>query len=62
MNKVTLIKMIVLVVVLINNSLAIAGKSPLPFDDAQVESFVSTVFTITGILIAWFHNNFDKKK
>jgi SPP1 family holin len=62
MNKAGLIKIIVLIVALVNQSLVMSGYSPLPFDDAQVENFVSTAFTIVASLIAWKSNNFDKKE
>lgn len=62
MNKAGLVRIIVLVVALVNQALVVSGKSPLPFDDAQVENIVSTIFTITASLIAWKHNNFDKKE
>lgn len=62
MNKAGLIRIIVLIVALVNQSLVLSGLSPLPFDDVQVESIVSTVFTIVASLVAWKHNNFDNKQ
>ncbi|WP_303984870.1 phage holin [Niallia circulans] len=57
MDKFTLIRTIVLVVALINQSLVLAGYSPLPFDDAQVENAVTIVFSVVASLLAWWKNN-----
>lgn len=62
MSKASIIRTIVLVIALVNQSLVMAGKSPLPFEDAEVESIVSMVFTIAASILAWKHDNFDKKK
>lgn len=57
MNKGTIIRTIVLVFALINQSLVLAGWSPLPFDDIQVENAVTIVFTIAASLWTWWKNN-----
>jgi len=57
MDKFTLIRTIVLVVALINQSLVLAGYSPLPFDDVQVENAVTIVFSVVASLLAWWKNN-----
>lgn len=57
MDKFTLIRTIVLVVALINQSLVLVGYSPLPFDDAQVENAVTIVFSVVASLLAWWKNN-----
>lgn len=57
MDKFTLIRTIVLAVALINQSLVLAGYSPLPFDDAQVENTVTIVFSVAASLLAWWKNN-----
>lgn len=57
MNKGTIIRTIVLVFALINQSLVLAGWSPLPFDDVQVENSVTILFTIAASLWTWWKNN-----
>lgn len=57
MNKMAVIRTIVLVFALINQSLVLAGYSPLPFDDAQVENGVTIAFSIGASLLAWWKNN-----
>lgn len=57
MDKFTLIRTIVLAVALINQSLVLAGYSPLPFDDTQVENTVTIVFSVAASLLAWWKNN-----
>ncbi|MED3792306.1 phage holin [Niallia alba] len=57
MDKFTLIRTIVLAVALINQSLVLAGYSPLPFDDTQVENTVTIVFSVVASLLAWWKNN-----
>jgi SPP1 family holin len=55
--KSTIVRTIVLIVMLLNQLLAAFGKSPLPFSDEQVESFVSTMLTVASALWAWWKNN-----
>lgn len=57
MSKGTLIRAVVLLVALINQSLVLAGYSPLPFDDVQVENFTAAVFTIVASIWSWWKNN-----
>mgnify|MGYP001397349814 CR=1 FL=1 len=56
-SKSTIIRTIVLIVMLLNQILAVFGKSPLPFSDEQVDTFVSTVLTAVSALWAWWKNN-----
>lgn len=53
----TIIRTVVLILALVNNSLVMAGKSPLPIEDAQVELILSEVFTIAAAIWAWWKNN-----
>ena len=53
----TIIRTVVLILALVNNSLVMAGKSPLPIEDAQVELILSEVFTIGAAIWAWWKNN-----
>lgn len=55
--KGTWIRTIVLVLALINNVLALFGKSPLPIEEEQVTELVSMVITIIASLVAWWKNN-----
>ena len=56
-SKQTIVRMIVLFVLLINQLLAAFGKSPLPFDEEQVNTGVSTILTALAALWAWWKNN-----
>lgn len=53
----TIARTIVLALALLNQCLTIAGYSPLPIVDAQVETLVSTVWTVLAALAAWWKNN-----
>jgi len=55
--KSTIIRTIVLVIMLLNQLLAAFGRSPLPFSDEQVDTFVSTVLTVVSSIWAWWKNN-----
>ena len=55
--KGTIIRTVCLVLAIANNSLAIAGKSPLPIDDEMVSQVVSFIFTVTASVTAWWKNN-----
>ena len=55
--KGTLIRTILLVLALINQILAVFGKSPIPIDDDTVTNLISTAWTIIASLIAWWKNN-----
>ena len=55
--KGTFIRTILLVLALINQILAVFGKSPIPIDDDTVTSLISTVWTVIASLIAWWKNN-----
>jgi SPP1 family holin len=57
MKKAMIIRTIVLVVALVNQSLVLAGMSPLPFDDVQVKNGVTIVFTVGAALINWWYDN-----
>lgn len=62
MDRGTLIRSFVLFVALINQTLVIFGKSPLPLDSELVEQFVAVTFTVVSSLIAWFKNNYITEK
>lgn len=56
-SKATIIRTAVLGLALVNNALALAGKSPLPFDNEDVTSTVSFAFTVVASATAWWNNN-----
>ncbi|MSA02927.1 phage holin [Lactonifactor sp. BIOML-A3] len=53
----TIARTIVLGLALINQILAIYGKSPIPVSEEQVNLLISTIITIVTSLIAWWKNN-----
>ena len=53
----TLARTIILALALINQILSAAGHPVLPIEDAQVETLVSTAWTVIAALIAWWKNN-----
>ena len=55
--KATIIRTVVLVLAIVNNALAIAGKSPLPVDDQTVTEVISFAFTTGAAFVAWWNNN-----
>lgn len=52
----TIVRTVVLFVALLNQSLVLAGYSPLPFEDQQVENGVTIVLTIGASLWTWWKN------
>ncbi|MGI2329640.1 phage holin [Planococcus sp. YIM B11945] len=52
-----IIRTAVLIIALINQFLVNAGYSPLPFDDAWVETAVTTVLTIAAAIWVWWKDN-----
>lgn len=57
LDKMMIIRTVVLFVVLLNQSLVLAGFSPLPFTDKQIENGLTIVFTIVASLWAWWKDN-----
>lgn len=56
-SKGTIIRTACLVLAIANNALAIAGKSPLPIDDAMLTEVISFAFTAVASLVSWWKNN-----
>lgn len=52
-----IIRTVVLIVALLNQSLVNFGYSPLPFDDQWVETAVTSVLIIAAALVAWWKDN-----
>ena len=53
----TIARTIILLLALINQCLSMAGVSPLPIEDKQVEAIITTAWTVIAALIAWWKNN-----
>lgn len=53
----TLARTIILALALINQILSATGHPVLPIEDAQVETLVSTAWTVIAALAAWWKNN-----
>ena len=56
-NKMTIIRTVLLIAGLINLALTIFGRNPLPFSDQQIADFVSLLWTVSAALWAWWKNN-----
>lgn len=53
----TIVRTIVLIVALVNQALAIAGKEAIPVTDDQIYQVVSLIITIGASVWAWWKNN-----
>ena len=53
----TIARTIILALALINQVLSVTGHPVLPIEDAQVETLVTTGWTVVAALIAWWKNN-----
>ena len=53
----TIIRTAVLFLAIINQILAVLGKSPLPISSDQLTDLISTGFTAVTAIIAWWKNN-----
>lgn len=56
-SKGTIIRTACLLLAIINNLLAIYGKSPLPIDDEMLTEVISFCFTTVASVAAWWKNN-----
>lgn len=57
LDKGTIIRTAVLFLAIINQILAVLGKSPLPISSDQLTDLISTGFTAVTALLAWWKNN-----
>lgn len=57
MDKMLIVRTLVLVVALINSTLVMAGYNPIPYTEEEVESFISSLFLVFATLWAWWKNN-----
>ena len=55
--KGTLARTIILALALINQILSVYGIAVLPIEDGQVETLVSTAWTVAAAVAAWWQNN-----
>lgn len=53
----TIARTIILALALINQVLSVTGHPVLPIEDAQIETLVTTGWTVAAALIAWWKNN-----
>ncbi|GAA0434302.1 phage holin [Virgibacillus sp. AGTR] len=60
--KQAIVRLVVLVILLANQTLITMGWSPLPFSEDQIFEGVSTVATIGVAVWAWFKDNPVTKK
>ena len=56
-NKYTIIRTVVLIVALINQVLSDTGKSIIPIAEDELETFLTTCFTVVSAIWAWWKNN-----
>lgn len=52
----TIARTAALVLALTNQILSAAGKPVIPIDNAQLEQFITTVFTVGASIVNWWYN------
>jgi SPP1 family holin len=62
MDKGSIIRTIVLAIALLNQSLVLTGKSPIPYSSEEIESGLTAALTVGASLWAWWKNNYISKK
>ena len=55
--KQALIRLVVLVILLINQTLMVLGWTPLPFSEEQIYEGVSSVAVVAVAIYTWYKNN-----
>ena len=53
----TVARTVVLALALVNQVLSVTGHPVLPIEDSQVETLVSTGWTVAASVVAWWKNN-----
>ena len=53
----TIIRTIVLAFTLLNQTLTMFGKNPLPYSETDIYAFLTTLATIVASVWAWWKNN-----
>ncbi|WP_100001479.1 phage holin [Bacillus velezensis] len=68
-DKGTVVRTVLLLIALINQTMLMFGKSPLDITEGQVNQLAdalytagSVIFTISTTLVAWFKNNYLTEK
>jgi SPP1 family holin len=62
MDKMSLVRSAVLLLALVNQVLVMNGVSPLPVEDDQLETLITTAFTVSASIWAWWKNNYISKR
>lgn len=57
MDKMTLTRTVVIILVLLNQILVLSGLNPLPFSEEQLYGGVTAVMTVGATLLAYWKNN-----
>ena len=55
--KQAIVRLVVLIILLVNQALIVFGLNPLPFSEEQIYEAVSSVATVVVALWAWWKNN-----
>lgn len=53
----TVARTIILALALVNQVLSALGQPLLPIEDAQIETLVTTGWTVVAAMVAWWKNN-----
>lgn len=53
----TIARTIILALALLNQCLSMAGYAVLPIEDGQIETIVTTLWTVIAAVAAWWKNN-----
>ena len=56
-DQATAIRIVVLLIALVNQTLVVFGISPIPFTSAEIEAAVTAVFSVAATLWATWKNN-----
>ena len=56
-SKETIIRTVILILAIINNALALFGKSPLPIDNNTAVNVINFLFVTGAALVSWWYNN-----
>ncbi len=52
-----IVRLVVLAVLLLNQTLIVMGWNPLPFSEDEIYEGVSSVATVVAAIVAWWKNN-----
>ncbi|MFA8439288.1 phage holin [Pueribacillus sp. YX66] len=55
--KQAIVRLVVLVILLVNQTLVTLGWNPLPFSEEQIYEAISSIATVSMALWAWWKNN-----